>query len=127
MNSPTSQIFAVLKEANRLDLYEKIAEAWEKNSALRDEVDSLKETVNQLQNEKHIASRLMRDNEKQWLTLKDDDDSTARYCTFCWDDTKKLIRLRPGWHEGECKKCQSSYGESYQPEQSTYEGFTFEV
>lgn len=125
MSSLTGQIFTVLKEANRLDLYEKVAEAWEKNSALRDEVDKLKVQNKKFRNDADLENRLNRDGNKEWLVLEHDKDQEARYCTFCWDKSKDLIRLRRGIYEGVCKSCNALYGDSTDVLQDHYEAPTF--
>jgi hypothetical protein len=105
----TRALFGLAKAAGDTQLYEKIVEltgmlneAVADNSALRAQVAELSETL-------RVKASLRFDGRAYW-TGEGTGPEDGPYCSKCWDDERKLIRLHP--HSGleddgmfGCPKC----------------------
>jgi hypothetical protein len=103
-----SKAAGVLRKADKIKEYKIILQAQEKlidyqkrNSQLESENRTLKEKL-------EIKEDLIFEKNAYWVNrnqLKE-----GPYCTLCWDDEKKLVRLREGDYIGGwalCPKCKS--------------------
>jgi hypothetical protein len=107
----------VAKESGKLELqgeilgvYEKLLEQQKKISDLESENKELKEKLK-------ITDGLKYENNAYWVVQ--DDKKDGPYCSCCWDNDKKPIRMQPCGNPAyfDCPKCANKGVEIY-PERS---------
>ena len=98
----------VVQKSDNIDLMKKMmaiqSDAWE----LQQENQKLKERIRELERKREIDSELDFQGNKYW-SMPEGGEREGPYCSPCWDDKGKLIRLHRwpngnGWECGVCKK-----------------------
>jgi len=114
-----SKILDVIKDP---DLKIKISELVSENLQLKEEGFKLKRQIENDKHEKNIQAKLNFENNHYYINEGSKKDGP--FCTNCWDDKKKLIRLHQGNpHNGltnfTCPNCKTitSIGHYIQPQQ----------
>jgi len=97
----------VIQKSDNIDLIKNMMaiqnDAWE----LQEENRQLKEEIKSLNEKFNISGELKFENNTYWRVT--DTDKDGPFCSGCWDDSKKLIRL---FKEGKssysnCPKCKT--------------------
>ncbi len=117
------EIAAMIERGDRHEAKEhilKLREAW---FELRDENQSLKQEIQNLQAKKDVASSLKFDGSLYWLyeddLAGDAVKSAGPFCQRCWDVDSNLVRLQGRSHGRDiwtCLGCEKvTYGQGYVP------------
>ncbi len=92
-------IYALVKKLGDLDLLEKMADLRDEIFELREENRNLKEKLAEKNNyEMHFKHNMY------W----NPDEKDGPYCSKCWDDNKKAIRLQKQNGEYYCPVCRKT-------------------
>lgn len=97
----------ILKEAGKIEQYRQILEVQEKLLEMQRQISEL-ETENKTLKEKlDIKGQLMFENNSYWLVQ--DGKKDGPYCSCCWDDNRKTIRMQPCGNPAyfSCPKCEN--------------------
>ncbi len=91
-------IYALVKKLGDLDLLEKMADLRDEIFELREENRNLKEKLS----EREKYDMVFKDN-----TYWDNNKNDGPYCSKCWDDNKKAIRLQTRDSDNYCPSCKA--------------------
>lgn len=97
----------VLQEAGKIELYQQILEIQEKLLEMQKKISELEEKNKELKERLKIKEDLYYENNAYWFR-KEDGKKDGPFCTVCYDDERKLIRLRVGHYTfgwAICPKC----------------------
>jgi hypothetical protein len=102
------EVVGVLQKADNIDLYRKVLDLQKDALDLIEENRYLKNQVKQLEESLTIISNIeFKDN--MYFTNINTEDEKGPFCTKCWDDEKKLVRLHfNGLDFYLCPVCQNS-------------------
>lgn len=105
----------VAKEAGNIDLYSQILEIQEKALELQIENQELKETIKNM-NENNVIKEKLIVKPNRYFIQTEDMDEDGPFCTACWDNNEKLIRLHSVTQSYdstfyECPVCKKSFTE----------------
>jgi len=100
-------VASTLQEAGKIEQYKQILEAQKELLGMQKQISDL-ETENKELNEKLKTkeSLTFRDN-AYWI--KKDDQKDGPFCSCCWDDDRKTIRMQPCGNPAyfDCPKCKN--------------------
>lgn len=107
------EITELLKKGLTLEAQEKIMELRVGAIELQEENIKLRERLKQLESEASLAKDLSFERGVYWM--RKDPSRQGPYCSVCYDDKKKLIRLHSGRDNSEghfwiCLVCNNGYG-----------------
>ncbi len=97
----------ILKEAGKIEQYRQILEVQEKLLEMQKQISEL-ETENKTLKEKlDTKGQLVFENNSYWLVQGGKNDGP--YCSCCWDDNRKTIRMQPCGNPAyfSCPKCEN--------------------
>ena len=102
--STIKKVYAVLQKISSVDF-----DAYEKINRLQQENEKVKTENNILKKNLEIKESIFLENNAYWI--KKGDKKDGAFCTCCWDDSRKLIRLSAYGKEAyaECPKCKYTY------------------
>ena len=107
------EIAELLKKGLTLEAQEKIMSLREGALVLQEENLNLRERVKQLEMELSLARNLVFKENGYWLS-KSDGSCDGPFCSVCYDDKQKLVRLHAGRNYGGharliCLACKNRY------------------
>lgn len=101
-----SKAASVLRKADKINEYEIILQAQEKLVDYQKRNSELESQNNILRDKLEIKENLIFEKNAYWINKNQTKEGP--YCTLCWDDEKKLIRITEGSYIGGwalCSKC----------------------
>jgi regulator of replication initiation timing len=122
-DAPT--IAKVLKEANRLDLYEQVFNMRTEMLEMQEANKKLKEENEELTSKLKIKEEIIPKNDCYWINKNGQEDGP--FCSKCFDDDSKLMRLHYSGEDGYyiCPKCENGVyakpGLKTKPEYRTFD------
>ncbi len=95
----------VLKEANKIEEYQKILDVLEQLLEMQKRISDLETENKELKEKLKIQESLVFENNAYWI--KKDGKKDGPYCSCCWDDDKKTIRMQPCGNKAfsSCPRC----------------------
>lgn len=104
----------VFQEAGKIELYQQILSIQEKLLEMQKRISDLDNENKDLKNKLEIKKTLRFKKNSYWI------DTDGPYCTCCWDDNNKTIRMQPCGNPAiySCPKCENKNIEIY-PEKNT--------
>ena len=93
-------IAETFQKAGKFEEYQKISDLMQENEELKKENKKLFEKLK-------IKESLIFENNAYWT--KEDGKKDGPYCSCCWDDNKKTIRMQPCGNPAyfDCPKCEN--------------------
>ena len=85
-------VLNMAQKADNIDLYRQLLDLSAQALELQTENARLKEENAQLKKNKIDEERLVR-HKQPYLTMRDDDQQ-IKYCSVCWDTSRKLIQMK---------------------------------
>lgn len=98
----------VLQEAGKIEQYKQILDAQQKLLEIQKKLDDLETDNKRLRGELEIKGELVPEGNLYWL--ENDGKKDGPFCTRCWDDESKTIRLHRSESSGRlhCPKCNTN-------------------
>jgi hypothetical protein len=98
-------LYGVLKEAGKIDEYQKILELLDDSLKNREKIEALLNENKQLKEQVAVAREIVFESNAYYL------GQDGPFCMHCYDDDRKLIRLpeRPGFDSLCCPKCKNYF------------------
>lgn len=95
----------VLQEAGKIEQYQQILDAQRQLLEMQKRIEDLESDKKQLQDELTVKGQITPEGNLYWLDH--DGKKDGPFCTRCWDDEHKLIRLHQSPVSGRmnCPKC----------------------
>jgi len=81
----------VLQEAGKIEQYQQILDAQQKLLEMQKRIEELESENKKLKEELGVKGKLVPEGNLYWL--ENDGKRDGPFCTRCWDDEKKTIRL----------------------------------
>lgn len=102
------EISQLIKKYNDTELYQKITDLSYEIFDIKEENLSLKEKIKELEKKDDIEKNISFYNDIGYIKNK---NTKIIYCTKCWDDEKKLIKLHHKARMGKytCPKCKHDF------------------
>jgi hypothetical protein len=98
----------VLQEAGKIEQYKQILEAQEKLLEMQKKIQELENENMELRGSLKIKENLIFEKGMYWIL--EDNKKDGPFCSVCYDDKKKLIRLHAGMNERSfCKACRNYF------------------
>ena len=100
----------IAREAGNTELYAEILEVQEKAIELQNENNELKSQINKMKENSDISSRLKFKKQVYYLSI-DSIKEEGPFCSGCWDNYNKLVRLHimePEMTLAQCPICKIS-------------------
>lgn len=119
-------IAGVLQEAGKIEQYQQILDAQKELLVMQKQISylemedkKLKEENKELKEKLETKESLVSENNAYWIDK--DGKKDGPFCTCCWDDDKKTIRMQPDCNPAYyyCPKCKNKSVEIY-PEKNIY-------
>jgi len=82
----------VLQKADNIELYRQILDIQAEAMRLMEKIRALENDNHELKERFRIEENLKFDNDLYWL-YKENNSKDGPFCSKCWDDNKKLIRV----------------------------------
>lgn len=97
----------ILKEAGKIEQYRQILEIQEKLLEMQNKISELETENRNLKEKLEIKGQLVFENNAYWLVENGEKDGP--YCSCCWDDNRKTIRMQPCGNPAyfSCPKCEN--------------------
>ncbi len=98
-------LYGILKEAGKIDEYQKILELLDDSLKNREKIEELVNKNGQLKEQLAVAGEIRFENNAYYL------EQDGPFCMHCYDSDKKLIRLpeRPGFDSLYCPSCKNYF------------------
>lgn len=98
-------LYAILKEAGKIDEYQKILELLDDSLKNREKIEELINENKQLKEQLAVAGKIRFENNAYYL------EQDGPFCMNCYDRDRKLIRLpeRPGFDSLQCPTCKNYF------------------
>ncbi|MFA5393697.1 MAG: hypothetical protein WC081_02780 [Candidatus Ratteibacteria bacterium] len=97
----------VLQEAGKIELYQQILEVQNKLIEMQKKIIDLENKNRELKDELTLKKNLIFERNAYWVK-RGNDEKDGPFCSHCYDDCNKLIRMRTGNYEfgwAYCPKC----------------------
>jgi Zn finger protein HypA/HybF involved in hydrogenase expression len=109
-----------LREADKIPQYQQILDALEKLIEMQNKIFILETENKDLKESLKIQKSLTFENNAYWINL--DGKKDGPYCSCCWDDDKKTIRMQPCGSPAyyNCPKCENKNVEIYPEKKIRY-------
>ncbi len=106
-------IASILQEAGKIEQYKQILETQKELLEIQKNISDLEKENNDLKQKLEIKDSLVYENNAYWIVNNDKKDGP--YCTCCWDDSKKTIRMQPCGNPDcfDCPKCNNKVVKVY--------------
>lgn len=118
------EIGKTLREADKIPQYEQILDVREKLLEIQDNYIKLKDENKELKEQLELKKKLHFEKNAYWILIEGN-RKDGPYCTCCWDDNGKLIRMQsygnPAYYD--CPKCKNKGVEIY-PERDVHLRFS---
>jgi len=103
----------VLQEAGKIELYTQILEIQEKLLEMQNNISELDKDNKELQEKLKNKEILIFEKNSYWINKEGGKEGP--YCTCCWDDINKTIRMQPDGNPAyfSCPKCENNGVEIY--------------
>ena len=100
-------LYAILKEAGKIDEYQKILELLDDSLKNRERIEELTSENKRLKEQLAIVKEIRFENNAYYL------GQDGPFCMNCYDSDKKLIRLpeRPGFNSLQCPTCKNYFNQ----------------
>lgn len=97
----------VLQEAGKIDLYQQILNVQQQLLEMQNRIASLDKENKELKEKLEIKDSLIFENNAYWL--EKDDKKDGPFCSCCWDNDRKPIRMQPCGNPAyfDCPKCKN--------------------
>lgn len=97
-----------LQIAGKIEFYPQILEAQEKLLEQHKKISDLESENNDLKDKLKTKESLIYESNAYWIVK--DSNKDGPYCSCCWDDHKKTIRMQPAGNPAyrTCPKCKST-------------------
>lgn len=100
----------IIQKADNIELYRQILDIQNEALGLTEDIKVLKQENQDLKNKFKIAGELIFKDNAYYIADEQGNIKSGPYCSCCWDDKKKLIRMLErdnGWgsHIIECPLC----------------------
>ena len=97
----------ILKESGKIEQYREILEAQEKMLEMQKRIAELENENKDLMGKLETKGKLIYDKNAYWEISGDKRDGP--FCSCCWDDSKKIIRMQPCPNPAyySCPKCKN--------------------
>lgn len=97
----------VLQEAGKIEQYKQILDALQKLLEMQKRIDELETDNKKLHEEFEVKAKLIPEGNVYWIEESDKRDGP--FCTCCWDDERRLIRLHKNGisNRVSCPKCKT--------------------
>jgi len=92
-----------------IDLQQEVFSLLDENYRLKQEIEKLKHEIDELKKINEIESNLIM--KGHFYYIKKGDSLDGMFCTACWDDRRKLIRVHKADYIASCPVCKN--GSSY--------------
>lgn len=112
-------IAEVLLEANKIEQYKQILEAQSQLLEMQESIYNLKSENTELKEKLIIKEKLIHDRNSYWIE-QDEGKKDGPFCTGCWDNKNKLIRLETNDASVYCKCLVCENSVSVYPERSFF-------
>lgn len=111
-------IAGVLQEAGKIEQYRQILDAQKELLEMQKQILDLENENKEIKEKLKTQGSLVFENNAYW-TVKDD-KKDGPYCSCCWDDDRKTIRMQPCGNPAyfDCPKCKNKSVKIY-PERDT--------
>lgn len=93
----------LLQNLKNVDLHSKMKEISNQALEMQNEIEFLTKENHELKKKQDIESKIKRYDEL-YFTLGN--DSSVLYCTYCWDNERKLIQVRKNHGKFVCPHCE---------------------
>lgn len=106
-------VASVLQEAGKIEQYQQILEAQKELLEMQKQISDLTTENKELKEKLKIQESLVFRNNAYWT--EKDGKTDGPYCSCCWDDDRKTIRMQPNGHPAYfgCPKCENKGVEIY--------------
>ena len=106
-------VAGVLKEAGKIEQYREILGVQEKLLEMQKQISELENDNKSLKEKLETKGQLVFESNAYWLTQ--DEKKDGPYCSCCWDDNRKTIRMQPCGNPAyfNCPKCDNKSVEIY--------------
>ncbi len=103
----------ILHEAGKLEQYQQILDAMEKMLDMQKNITDLEDENKSLKAKLTFQEDFIFERNAYWIVK--DDKKDGPYCSCCWDDQKKAIRMQPCGNPAyfTCPKCENERVEIY--------------
>lgn len=97
----------ILQEAGKIEQYQQILDAQQKLLEMQKSVDELTVENRTLKEKLETKGGLIFERNAYWIQVGEKKDGP--YCTCCWDDEKKTIRMQPCGNPAyfSCPRCKN--------------------
>lgn len=121
-------VAGVLQEAGEIEQYRQILDALKELLELQKKISELENANSELRSKLEIKENLIFEKNSYWLQNGEKKDGP--FCSCCWDDDRKTIRMQPCGNPAyfDCPKCKnkgvqvfddrsgsSNYNDSFDP------------
>ena len=98
---------SILKEAGKIEQYRQILEVQEKLLDMQKRIIDLETENKELKQKLKTQESLVFENNAYWI--KDGNTKDGPFCSCCWDDDHKTIRMQPCGNPAfsDCPKCKN--------------------
>lgn len=98
---------SVLKEANKIEEYKKILDVQEQLLIMQNRIFDLETENRELKGKLETKESLVFENNAYWIDK--DGGKDGPFCSCCWDDGRKTIRMQPYINPAYygCPKCEN--------------------
>lgn len=116
-------LYSIFQQAGKISEYQKIIELLDDSLKAREMINKLEAENRQLREQLKLRGHRRHERNSYWLSA-DDVQEDGPYCTCCWDEHDKQIRLhpRPNGAFYVCPSCKNQV-EVY-PEKNQFRGFS---
>lgn len=103
-----------LQEANKIPQYEQILGVQEKLLEMQNRIFELDTENKEMKEKLKTKESLIYERNAYWIE-KDDEKNDGPFCSCCWDNDKKTIRMQPCDNPAyyDCPKCKNKSVEVY--------------
>lgn len=110
----------IAKESGKLELQGELLSIYEKLLEQQKKISDLEQDNKNLINKLETKGVLFFENNAYWINENDKKDGP--YCSCCWDDNKKTIRMQPCGSQAyySCPKCENKNVEIYPEKKIRY-------
>ncbi len=100
---------SVLQEAGKIEQYKQILEAQKDLLEMQETISKLKSENKELNEKLEIKEKLFFERNSYWVG--ENNKTMGPFCSCCWDDTKKTIRMQPCGNPAlySCPKCENKH------------------
>jgi len=108
-------VAGVLQEAGKIEQYRQILDAQKELLEMQKRISDLETENKDLIEKLKTQESLIFENNAYWIIDESGNKIDGPYCSCCWDDERKTIRMLPSGHPAyyDCPKCKNKGVEVY--------------